>query len=201
VFFPQDGTGASGEVPGARFQLINPNNVIPNAAQPRTEFRPEELASSNTPFVNLACSNPLSSDHSAEREPAPPTNGAMGNGDFAPPKPSVSRRSLQSFATRKTPTCYEMHFSKTLHRANLNALEEASAYQQLLSDFGITRGRARQANWPLTPAGHKHPSPPQTSDQGTATGCRRSSVGGPRPSDSVCDRSRRPGTTRDQDCK
>jgi ParB family chromosome partitioning protein len=28
---------------------------------------------------------------------------------------------------------------ENLHRANLNALEEASAYQQLLSDFGITQ--------------------------------------------------------------
>ena len=44
VFFPQDGATASREVPGARFQLINPNSVVPNAVQPRTEFRPEELA-------------------------------------------------------------------------------------------------------------------------------------------------------------
>ncbi|MGB1101661.1 MAG: ParB/RepB/Spo0J family partition protein, partial [Pontimonas sp.] len=28
---------------------------------------------------------------------------------------------------------------ENLHRANLNPLEEASAYQQLLSDFGITQ--------------------------------------------------------------
>ena len=28
---------------------------------------------------------------------------------------------------------------ENLHRANLNALEEASAYQQLLNDFGITQ--------------------------------------------------------------
>src|SRR5690606_8312439 len=30
---------------------------------------------------------------------------------------------------------------ENLHRANLNPLEEASAYQQLLADFGITQDR------------------------------------------------------------
>jgi ParB family chromosome partitioning protein len=44
VFFPLAGTQAGRDVPGARFQLINPDNVVPNPAQPRTEFRPEELA-------------------------------------------------------------------------------------------------------------------------------------------------------------
>ncbi|MBK0297266.1 ParB/RepB/Spo0J family partition protein, partial [Bacillus sp. S34] len=33
---------------------------------------------------------------------------------------------------------------ENLHRANLNPLEEASAYQQLLADFGITQEQLPQ---------------------------------------------------------
>ena len=35
VFFPLARTQAGRDVPGARFQLINPNIVVPNAAQPK----------------------------------------------------------------------------------------------------------------------------------------------------------------------
>ena len=49
---------------------------------------------------------------------------------------------------------------ENLHRANLNPLEEASAYQQLLADFGITQDELA-AHRPIASADHQHPAPPQ----------------------------------------
>jgi len=46
VFFPTSSTEKQGllSVPGARLANLNPADIVPNANQPRTEFREEELA-------------------------------------------------------------------------------------------------------------------------------------------------------------
>lgn len=45
VFFPAGTRGAQPlvAVPGARLANLSPDDIIPNAQQPRTEFRDEEL--------------------------------------------------------------------------------------------------------------------------------------------------------------
>jgi ParB family chromosome partitioning protein len=139
VFFPQDGTGASRDVPGARYQLINPNNVIPNAAQPRTEFRPEELAELEHSIREFGVLQPIV---------VRPLSGTGANATYELVMGERRLRAAKAVGLTEIPAVIRDTkdadmlrdaLLENLHRANLNALEEASAYQQLLSDFGITQ--------------------------------------------------------------
>ena len=139
VFFPQDGSGASRDVPGARYQLINPNNVIPNAAQPRTEFRPEELAELEHSIREFGVLQPIV---------VRPLSGTGTNATYELVMGERRLRAAKAVGLTEIPAVIRDTkdadmlrdaLLENLHRANLNALEEASAYQQLLSDFGITQ--------------------------------------------------------------
>lgn len=139
VFFPQGGTQAGRDVPGARFQLIDPNKVVPNAQQPRTEFRPEELAELEHSIREFGVLQPIvvrplggsGADATYELvmgERRLRASKAVGLTEI----PAVIRDTKDADMLRDA-------LLENLHRANLNALEEASAYQQLLEDFGITQ--------------------------------------------------------------
>jgi len=139
VFFPQTDSGSNREVSGARFQLINPNNVVPNAAQPRTDFRPEELAELEHSIREFGVLQPIV------------VRPLTGTGDNATYELVMGERRLRAskavglteipavIRDTKDADMLRDALLENLHRANLNALEEASAYQQLLSDFGITQ--------------------------------------------------------------
>ena len=139
VFFPQDGTQAGRDVPGARFQLINPLNVVPNPAQPRTEFRPEELAELEHSIREFGVLQPIVVRPLSGTGADATYELVMGERRLRASKavglteiPAVIRDTKDADMLRDA-------LLENLHRANLNALEEASAYQQLLSDFGITQ--------------------------------------------------------------
>ena len=139
VFFPQAGTQAGRDVPGARFQLINPHNVVPNPAQPRTEFRPEELAELEHSIREFGVLQPIVVRPLSGTGADATYELVMGERRLRASKavglteiPAVIRDTKDADMLRDA-------LLENLHRANLNALEEASAYQQLLSDFGITQ--------------------------------------------------------------
>lgn len=139
VFFPQDGTPAGRDVPGARFQLINPLNIAPNAAQPRTEFRTEELAELEHSIREFGVLQPIV---------VRPLGGAGADARYELVMGERRLRAAKAIGLTEIPAVIRATkdadmlrdaLLENLHRANLNALEEASAYQQLLSDFGITQ--------------------------------------------------------------
>jgi ParB family chromosome partitioning protein len=139
VFFPQGGTQAGRDVPGARFQLIDPNKVVPNSVQPRTEFRPEELAELEHSIREFGVLQPIVVRPLEGSGPNATYELVMGERRLRASKavglteiPAVIRDTKDADMLRDA-------LLENLHRANLNALEEASAYQQLLSDFGITQ--------------------------------------------------------------
>jgi len=139
VFFPQGGTQAGRDVPGARFQLIDPNKVVPNAQQPRTEFRPEELAELEHSIREFGVLQPIVVRPLGGSGPDATYELVMGERRLRASKavglteiPAVIRDTKDADMLRDA-------LLENLHRANLNALEEASAYQQLLEDFGITQ--------------------------------------------------------------
>lgn len=139
VFFPQDGSQAGRDVPGARFQLIDPNKVVPNSVQPRTEFRPEELAELEHSIREFGVLQPIVVRPLAGKGADATYELVMGERRLRASKavglteiPAVIRDTKDADMLRDA-------LLENLHRANLNALEEASAYQQLLSDFGITQ--------------------------------------------------------------
>jgi len=158
VFFPASGesagsteTGAPAvnnllEVPGAQLVHLSPENIVPNRAQPRTEFDEEALAELEHSVREFGVLQPI------VVRPIEPTPAAgqpqfeliMGERRLRASKraeltfiPAIVRSTADEDMLRDA-------LLENLHRAELNPLEEASAYQQLLSDFGITQDQLAQ---------------------------------------------------------
>ncbi|QKS18038.1 ParB/RepB/Spo0J family partition protein [Curtobacterium sp. Csp2] len=157
VFFPTGGSPASAPlpsgqtaedlvaVPGARLANLNPLDVVPNAQQPRKEFREEELQELVHSIREIGVLQPIV---------VRPISGAKGTD----PQYELIMGERRLRATKElglttipaivkdTPDDAMLRDAllENLHRAQLNPLEEASAYQQLLADFGITQEQLAQ---------------------------------------------------------
>ncbi|MDO9590659.1 MAG: ParB/RepB/Spo0J family partition protein, partial [Microcella sp.] len=141
VFFPAPANaGDLAAVPGARLAAIAPSDIVPNPQQPRTEFREEELAELVHSVREYGVLQPIVV---RERAGAPLGEARyeliMGERRLRASTlagletiPAIVRNTADDAMLRDA-------LLENLHRAQLNALEEASAYQQLLEDFGITQ--------------------------------------------------------------
>ena len=145
VFFPGAGSERTEEVqllavPGARLANLSPDDIVPNASQPRTEFREEELAELVVSIREIGVLQPIVVRPLANAKPnGPQFELIMGERRLRATKqlglatiPAVIKNTADEDMLRDA-------LLENLHRANLNPLEEASAYQQLLADFGITQ--------------------------------------------------------------
>jgi ParB family chromosome partitioning protein len=146
VFFPtgQQTADELVAVPGARLANLNPLDVVPNAQQPRAEFREEELAELVTSIREVGVLQPivvrpLPRDPASTGTAAPQYELVMGERRLRATKqlglatiPAIVKDTADESMLRDA-------LLENLHRAELNPLEEASAYQQLLADFGITQ--------------------------------------------------------------
>ncbi|MEP6479850.1 MAG: ParB/RepB/Spo0J family partition protein [Rhodoglobus sp.] len=142
VFFPTAPGDRQGllAVPGARLANLSPSDIAPNAKQPRTEFRAEELEELVASIREVGVLQPIVVRPITDAEAgAPQFELIMGERRLRASKqlglasiPAVIKSTADEDMLRDA-------LLENLHRANLNALEEASAYQQLLSDFGITQ--------------------------------------------------------------
>lgn len=122
-------------VPGARFQQIDPHSVTPNPRQPRDVFDPEALAELVGSIKEIGVLQPI------VVRPHPDGPGyelIMGERRLRASKeagleliPAIVRDTDDTDMLRDA-------LVENLHRSQLNPLEEAAAYQQLLEDFGIT---------------------------------------------------------------
>jgi len=142
VFFPTSSTEKQGllSVPGARLANLNPADIVPNANQPRTEFREEELAELVVSIREIGVLQPIV---------VRPLQGAVSGGPQYELIMGERRlRATKQLGLSSIPAVIKNTADEdmlrdalleNLHRANLNPLEEASAYQQLLADFGITQ--------------------------------------------------------------
>lgn len=127
-------------VPGARLASIPLSDIVPNAAQPRKEFDDEALNELVVSIREVGVLQPIvvrpivGAAHGAPRYEL-----VMGERRYR----ASTQLGLESIPAVIKNTADEMMLRdallENLHRANLNPLEEASAYQQLLSDFGITQ--------------------------------------------------------------
>ncbi len=130
------------EIPGATLRALDPSRIVPNAHQPRTEFDEDalqELIISVREFGVLQpiVVRPIPSDHPLRDEAD--FELIMGERRLRATKaaglpsiPAVIRNTEDDVMLRDA-------LLENLHRSQLNPLEEASAYQQLLNDFGITQ--------------------------------------------------------------
>ncbi len=145
-----DATAGLAPVPGARFAEVPVDAVRPNPRQPRQVFDEDDLAELVASIVELGVLQPI------VVRPLPATDGADaadatdGEGHEAQFELVMGERRLRASkeAGRSTVPAIvrsteDEHMLRdalleNLHRAELNPLEEAAAYQQLLDDFGCT---------------------------------------------------------------
>jgi len=141
VFFPESSGVAVKEdlvaVPGARLANLSPADIMPNAVQPRTEFDREALDELVASIREVGVLQPV------VVRPIPGQTDKyeliMGERRLRATKelgldtiPAVVKDTADEDMLRDA-------LLENLHRSQLNPLEEASAYQQLLADFGITQ--------------------------------------------------------------
>lgn len=134
-------------VPGATLRHVEPALVVPNAWQPRHEFEEDaldELIHSVREFGVLQpiVVRPIPDDHPLAGEAS--YELIMGERRLRASK-AAGLESIPAIV-KETPDDAMLRDAllENLHRSQLNPLEEASAYAQLLDDFGITQEELAQ---------------------------------------------------------
>ena len=127
------------DIQGARYAEIPIDLVSPNARQPRTVFDPEALAELVTSIREIGLLQPI-----VVRTVGPGYELIAGERRLRACRevglarvPAIIRQTEDEAMLRDA-------LLENLHRANLNPLEEAAAYQQLLDDFGCTQDELAQ---------------------------------------------------------
>jgi len=121
-------------VPGARFREIPVAGIEPNAKQPRQVFDEEAMEELCTSIEQVGFLQPI-----VVRElDAGRYELVMGERRWRAAQ-SLGRETIPAIV-RDTPDDDMLRDAllENVHRANLNPLEEAAAYQQLLEEFGAT---------------------------------------------------------------
>jgi ParB family chromosome partitioning protein len=121
-------------VPGARFAELPVSAIEPNAKQPRHVFDEEALEELKTSIREVGLLQPI-----VVRE--------LGDGRYELVMGERRWRAAQAVGKETIPAIVRDTrddamlrdaLLENIHRANLNPLEEAAAYQQLLEEFGAT---------------------------------------------------------------
>lgn len=123
------------EVPGARLVHVDPHAIVPNPRQPRTHFDADDLAELVHSVREFGVLQPIvvrmNDDGAYELIMGERRTRASREAGLTS-IPAILRDTTDENLLRDA-------LLENLHRSQLNPLEEASAYQQLLSDFGITQ--------------------------------------------------------------
>ena len=141
VFFPEAAATATAvlepdlvEVPGARFAEVPVSAIRPNPRQPRTVFDDDDLSELVGSIREVGVPQPV-----VVRPAADGYELVMGERRWRASQqagletiPAIVRETQDGNLLRDA-------LLENLHRSQLNPLEEAAAYQQLLDDFGCTQ--------------------------------------------------------------
>lgn len=134
VFFTNTSAIPLVEVPGARFVELDPSEIVPNPQQPRSVFEAEAFAELVHSIKEFGVLQPI-----VVRTKGSSYELIMGERRLRASKeaglkkiPAIVRETADENMLRDA-------LLENLHRSNLNPLEEASAYKQLLEDFGSTQ--------------------------------------------------------------
>ncbi|MFT4232894.1 MAG: ParB/RepB/Spo0J family partition protein [Leucobacter sp.] len=158
VFFPASGSAAATtespasaadpavesalqEVPGAQLTKLPVADIVPNRLQPRTEFDEDALEELTHSVREFGVFQPIVV---RAIEPAPAAGEPRYELIMGERRLRASKRAGLEMIPAIIRSTADEHMLRdalleNLHRAQLNPLEEASAYQQLLADFGITQ--------------------------------------------------------------
>ncbi|RIV36407.1 ParB/RepB/Spo0J family partition protein [Micromonospora radicis] len=121
-------------VPGARFAEIPVDSIVPNPKQPRQVFDEEALEELKTSIQEVGFLQPIVVRQLDDEK----FELVMGERRWRAAQ-AVGRESIPAIVrdTRDDAMLRDA-LLENIHRANLNPLEEAAAYQQLLDEFGAT---------------------------------------------------------------
>ncbi|MGA9309977.1 MAG: ParB/RepB/Spo0J family partition protein [Pseudonocardiaceae bacterium] len=142
----------TGQVAGAVYQEVPMAAIVPNPRQPRQVFDEDalaELAHSIREFGLLQpiVVRPLPAEPAIGHLPAEPAIGQLGTGRYELIMGERRWRAAQLAGLDCIPAIVRGTADdamlrdallENIHRVQLNPLEEAAAYQQLLEDFGVT---------------------------------------------------------------
>jgi ParB family chromosome partitioning protein len=131
---PADQTSLLAPVPGARFAELPVSAIEPNAKQPRHVFDEEALEELKSSIQEVGFLQPIVVRDVGDGR----YELVMGERRWRAAQ-AVGRDSIPAII-RDTPDDAMLRDAllENIHRANLNPLEEAAAYQQLLEEFGAT---------------------------------------------------------------
>lgn len=122
------------EVPGLKLVQLDPHAIVPNPRQPRAVFDEDDLAELVHSVREFGVLQPVvvrtAEDGTYELIMGERRTRAAREAGLAT-IPAIIRETSDEDLLRDA-------LLENLHRSQLNPLEEASAYQQLLNDFGIT---------------------------------------------------------------
>ena len=126
-------------VPGASFGYLNIDDITPNAKQTRTNFDPDDFAELVGSIREFGVLQPISVRSLGKQNGVDKYELIMGERRLRASKaagiaqiPAVIRETGDENMLRDA-------LLENLHRSDLNAIEEASAYQQLLEEYGCTQ--------------------------------------------------------------
>lgn len=127
-------------VPGARLADLELRDIVPNAQQPRVEFDPDALQELVVSIREFGVLQPIVvRPRAGAAADEPQYELIMGERRFRASKAAGLERIPAVVKDTADEAMLRDALLENIHRAQLNPLEEASAYKQLLEDFGITQ--------------------------------------------------------------
>ena len=122
-------------MPGARFAEIPVGAIVPNPKQPRQVFDEEALEELKISIQEVGFLQPIVVRRARA---ASSTSSSWASGGGGPPRRSGATTIPAIVRDTRDDAMLRDALLENIHRANLNPLEEAAAYQQLLEEFGAT---------------------------------------------------------------
>ncbi|MGQ0719408.1 MAG: ParB/RepB/Spo0J family partition protein [Pseudonocardiales bacterium] len=142
----------TGRVAGAVYQEVPIGSIVPNPKQPRQSFDEDSLAELEHSIREFGLMQPivvrpLPAEPAIGQLPAEPAIGQLHAVSYELVMGERRWRAAQQAGLERIPAIVRSTADEAMlrdalleniHRVQLNPLEEAAAYQQLLEDFGVT---------------------------------------------------------------
>jgi len=126
-------------VPGATFGFLNIEDITPNAKQPRTNFDPDDFAELVGSIREFGVLQPIAVRSLGKQNGVDKYELIMGERRLRASKAAGLSQIPAVIRDTADDTMLRDALLENLHRSDLNAIEEASAYQQLLEEYGCTQ--------------------------------------------------------------
>ena len=134
---PVDDAPAIAPVPGAYLAELDVSDIRPNAEQPRAVFNQDELHDLADSIAEVGVLEPIV----VRRRPAPGSHHELIMGERRWRASRLAGKKTIPAIVRTTSNEHMLRDAllENLQRVQLNPLEEAAAYQQMMHDFGLTQ--------------------------------------------------------------